>query len=106
MPPVSIRQIRAVARRIGRQLRSKKVILFGSYAYGRPNADSDVDLFVIMPSKRSPFERAAEVSRLLDPRPFPVDILVRTPKEVRRRLSLGDPFIEEIISRGKVLYGS
>ena len=106
MRPISIRQIRAVARRIGRELRPKKVILFGSYAHGHPNADSDVDLFIIMPSKRHPFDRAVEVSRLIDPRPFPVDILVRTPAEVRRRLSLGDPFIQEIVSRGKVLYGS
>ncbi len=106
MRPIPIRRIRAVARKIGRQLRPKKVILFGSYAYGHPNLDSDVDLFVIMPSRRHPCERAAEVSRLIDPRPFPVDILVRTPKEVRRRLSLGDPFIQEVMSRGKVLYAS
>lgn len=104
MRPVSIRQIRIVARRLGRQLRPKKVILFGSYAYGRPDRDSDVDLFIIMPSRRRPAERAALVSRMLHPRPFPVDILVRTPQEVRRRLALGDSFVEEIVTRGKVLY--
>lgn len=104
MRPISILKIRAAARKIGRQLRPKKVILFGSYAYGRPNADSDVDLFVIMPSRQRPVERARLVSKMLHPRPFPVDILVRTPQEVRRRLALGDSFIEEIITHGKVLY--
>ncbi|MDO8730708.1 MAG: nucleotidyltransferase domain-containing protein [Candidatus Omnitrophota bacterium] len=104
MNPISIRQIRVVARKIGRQLRPKKVILFGSYAYGHPNADSDVDLFIVMPSRQRPAERAASVSKLLHPRPFPVDILVRTPQEVRRRLALGDSFIEEIVTRGKILY--
>lgn len=104
MRPISIRQIRAAARKIGRQLRPKKVILFGSYAHGHPTADSDVDLFVIMPSRQRPAERARLVSKLLHPRPFPVDILVRTPQEVRQRLALGDSFIQEIITRGKVLY--
>ncbi len=84
----------------------ERAILFGSYAYGHPNSDSDVDLFIIMKSHLHPAERAAEVSRLLDPRPFPVDILVRTPAEVRHRLSLGDPFIQEIVNRGKVIYES
>lgn len=104
MRTVSLRKIRAVARRLGRQLRPKKVILFGSYAYGRPNADSDVDLFIIMPSRQRPVERAVLVSKMLHPRPFPVDILVRTPQEVRQRLALGDSFIEEIVTHGKVLY--
>ncbi len=106
MRPVSIQKIRSVARRLGRQLHLKKVILFGSYAYGRPNADSDVDLFIIMKSRLHVAERAAQVYGLLDPHPFPVDILVRTPAEVRHRLSLGDPFIQEIVNRGKVIYES
>ncbi len=103
---ISVGQIRHIARRIGRRFHPQKIILFGSYAYGHPAPDSDVDLFIIMQSKRHPFERAVEISKLLDPRPFPVDILVRTPAEIERRLSLGDPFIQEILSRGKVLYGS
>lgn len=106
MRPVSLQKIRAVARRLGRQLRPKKVILFGSYAYGRPHADSDVDLFIIMKSRLHPAERATQAYGLLDSRPFPIDILVRTPAEVRHRLSLGDPFIKEIVTRGKTLYES
>lgn len=101
---ISLSQIRQVAGQLGRQLQPDKVILFGSYASGRPGPESDVDLFIIMRSRQRPAARAAAVSKLLDPRPFPVDIVVRTPREVRRRLALGDSFIEEILQRGKVLY--
>jgi len=105
MRPVSIRKIRAVAQKIGKQLQPKKIILFGSYAYGHPNADSDVDFFIITPSRKRPVERAVIVSRLLHPRPFPVDILVRTPQEVRKRLtSYFCPFTQEVMKKGKVLY--
>lgn len=100
----SVNEIRQVVCRIGRQLRLRKVILFGSYASGHPRPDSDVDLLVIMPSRQRPAERAATVSRLLEPRPFPVDILVRTPQEVRRRLAMGDSFIQDVLQRGKILY--
>lgn len=48
--------------------------------------------------------RAAELSKLLEPRPFPVDLLVRTPKEIRRRLAMGDSFIRDILRHGRLLY--
>ena len=78
--------------------------MFGSYAYGTPNPHSDVDLLVIMKTKASLKERSWVVSRLLLPRPFPVDILVKTPKEVEKALEAGDFFLKEILTRGKVLY--
>jgi predicted nucleotidyltransferase len=83
----------------------KKIILFGSYAYGRPTPDSDVDLLVIMDAVQRPAERQAAVAKLVRPRPFPVDILVRTPHEMQAALANEDPFLTEIIKRGKVLYG-
>jgi hypothetical protein len=63
-----------------------------------------VDLLVIMNTKASPKDRSWAVSRLLLPRPFPVDILVKTPREVKEGLETGDFFLKEILSRGKVLY--
>jgi predicted nucleotidyltransferase len=90
--------------RIVQTLQPEKVILFGSYAYGIPTPDSDVDLLVIMDTKAPSNERSWEVSRLLIPRPFPVDILVKTPQEIECALVKGDFFIREIIERGKVLY--
>ncbi len=90
--------------RIAQALRPEKIILFGSYAYGQPTVDSDVDLIVVMKTRGSAAERYLAVSRVLRPRPFPVDILVKTPAEVARALQKGDFFVREIISRGKVLY--
>ncbi len=92
--------------RIVNALHPEKIILFGSYAYGDPTYDSDVDLLVIMETEAKPSERYLAVSRLLRPRPFPVDILVRTPLEIDRALKLGDFFIEEILTQGRVLYAN
>jgi predicted nucleotidyltransferase len=82
----------------------QRIILFGSHAYGQPNSDSDVDLLVVMESDERPAARATRVSRLLRPRPFPMDIVVRTPQEVQERLEMGDYFMREVIEQGRVLY--
>jgi len=96
--------LRPAIQKIVRELDPQKVVLFGSYAYGNPNSHSDVDLLVIMESDQPHKERSWAVSRLLLPRPFPVDILVKTPEEVDEALESGDFFLEEILSRGVVLY--
>ncbi len=101
--PVSETLPKAV-RRIARKLRPQKIILFGSYAYGNPTPDSDVDLLVVMKTKASRKDRYLAVSRILRPRPFAVDILVKTPQEIRTAIKNGDFFIEEIYTQGKVLY--
>lgn len=98
------RSLRPAIKKIVDELNPEKIILFGSYAYGNPNAHSDVDLLVIMKTRASLKDRSWAVSRLLLPRPFPVDILVKTPKEVREDLKSGDCFIKEILTRGKALY--
>jgi predicted nucleotidyltransferase len=81
----------------------EKVILFGSHAYGEPDRDSDVDLMVIMQTGERAMRKAAEISASID-HPFPIDILVRTPEQIRERIELGDGFIQEIITKGVVLY--
>lgn len=90
--------------KIVEQLNPEKIVLFGSYAYGKPNRHSDVDLLVIMQTAESTKDRSWAVSQLLLPRPFPVDILVKTPNEVEESLATGDCFIKEITTRGVVLY--
>ena len=100
---VSMKDIRAAAERIGRDFRPHKIILFGSYAYGTPTADSDVDLLVIMPFQGRPVYKAVEI-RLTLHVSFGIDLLVRTPEMVRARLAMGDCFMEEILREGKVLY--
>lgn len=78
--------------------------MFGSFAYGTATPDSDVDLLVIMETDATSPERSWSVSRLLIPRPFPVDILVKTPAEIERALAKGDFFVREILAHGRVLY--
>jgi predicted nucleotidyltransferase len=98
------KSLRPAIQKIVSELKPEKVVLFGSYAYGTPNPHSDVDLLVIMKTRASLKNRSWAVSRLLIPRPFPVDILVKTPKEVEKALEGGDFFIKEIMERGKVMY--
>lgn len=103
-PPVSKTLPQAV-KKLVKELKPEKIILFGSYAYGNPTPDSDVDLLVIMKTNAKPKERYLMVSRVLIPRQFPVDIIIRTPEEIERALKNRDNFFtREIISRGKVLY--
>ena len=101
---ISLQSIRNVTRRIAEEFRPEKIVLFGSYAYGTPGPDSDVDLLVVMDTSLSSRQQRLEISRVISPRPFPMDILVRTPKDLAERLKLGDSFLQDIISRGKVVY--
>lgn len=107
VPPgkrVTKRQIAAVARHIAERFDPEKIILFGSYAYGKPTADSDVDFLVVL-NKRLPWpEQEAQISLSFKPYPFPMDILVETPQRIDHRVSLGDPLLTEITERGKILY--
>jgi predicted nucleotidyltransferase len=79
-----------------------KIILFGSYAYGTPHQDSDVDILVVMPA-RNQLDMAFNIHWAIQP-PFPLDIIVRTPKEMKWRLEEGESFLTEVVGKGKVLY--
>jgi predicted nucleotidyltransferase len=94
--------IRRYALQVAERFHPEKIILFGSHAYGRPHAHSDVDLLVIMPA-RNQLDQAVRIRWEL-PAPFPMDLLVRTPKNMRWRLAEGDSFLTEVVSKGKVLY--
>lgn len=103
-PPVAKTLPQAV-KKIAETLKPEKIILFGSYAYGNPTPDSDVDLLVIMETEESIKDRYLTVGRLLRPRQFPVDIIVKTPQEIKQALkNKGNFFIQEIVANGKVLY--
>jgi predicted nucleotidyltransferase len=99
---IPMRVIRRFAREVAERFRPDKIILFGSYAYGTPHADSDVDILVIMPA-RNQLDQAVKIHLALLP-PFPLDLIVRTPKNMKWRLEEGDSFLREVVARGKVLY--
>jgi predicted nucleotidyltransferase len=106
-PPVSQTLPKAVSR-LARKLKPEKIILFGSYAYGAPTPDSDVDLLIVMKTNGKEKEMYLAASNILCPREFPVDIIVKTPKEVEDALKGGVVngfFIREMVKKGKVLYG-
>ena len=81
----------------------ERVILFGSMAEGRARVDSDVDLMVVMDGKQNGADQALEIRRRI-PRSFPLDLIVKTPGEVRRGLKDRDGFVCSIMEQGKVLY--
>jgi uncharacterized protein len=92
-------------RRIVREFHPERIILFGSSALGKAMADSDVDLLIIMPTGGSGLRKAAEILEKISTR-IPVDLVVRDPSDVRRRLEANDYFLREIIDKGQVLYES
>ncbi len=99
-------EIQATCDDIVREFAPLQVILFGSYAYGTPTADSDVDLLVVMDIPKSEFLPQAIKIRQRIPRRFPMDLLVRSPEEIAYRLSYNDWFLREITEKGELLHGS
>ncbi|MDP1779173.1 MAG: nucleotidyltransferase domain-containing protein, partial [Anaerolineales bacterium] len=109
VPPINKRTripqaaIDDVVRQIAEKFKPNKIILFGSYAYGKPTQISDVDLLVVM--KTDLKESQQEIHILKNIRyHFGVDLLVKTPESLQRRIELGDSFLKEIMQRGKVVY--
>jgi len=100
---VAMKDIRDLSRRIARKFHPRRIVLFGSYAEGRASPDSDVDLLVVLPHKGKAVEKSVEI-RLATRPPFPLDLLVRTPEQVRTRMAMGDTFLRDILEQGKVLY--
>ena len=106
MGKINLDKIKEIANKIAVKFNPEKIILFGSYAWGTPTEDSDVDLFIVKDTNFPSREIAQEISREIFPRPFPLDILVYTPSEVTKKIKEDrNLFIEDIISNGKVLYG-
>ena len=98
------KEIKRITDQIVKKYQPEKVILFGSYAWGKVGPSSDIDLFIIKESDLPRRFRTTRVERILGSVSFPVDVLVYTPKEVEERKALGDFFIRNIFKKGKVLY--
>ena len=98
--------ISEMVEKIKKEYKPEKIILFGSYAYGNPTRDSDIDMLIIKRTREKSKDRWFFLKKLTrDPdRGIPFSPLVFTPKELKYRLSLGDSFIEEILEKGEVLY--
>jgi len=96
-------QIRQLCTRIAREFKPEKIILCGSHASGQPTPESDLDLMVVMQFEGDPLEQAVTMLNRLNVL-LPIDLLVRTPEQIRHRLEMGDSFMRDILERGKVMY--
>src|SRR5882757_9143267 len=103
-PNIPLAAIRRFARRIAERFQPDKIILFGSYAYGKPHEESDVDLLVIMRTKNA-IDQSIRISLAFE-RLFSFDLIVRTPWQIERGLKDDNWFLREIVEKGKVLYES
>jgi uncharacterized protein len=104
-PVIAADNITMLSDNIARMFRPAYIILFGSYAYGKPDQDSDVDLLVVLSFEGKPAHKAREILRGVNPT-IPVDLLVRTPEQVKERVANNDWFIREILEKGRKLYES
>jgi len=96
-------KIKEVSKKIAKEFHPEKIILFGSWAWGNPGPDSDVDLFIIK-STEDTRKTAREIDGWLFPRPFPLDLVVYTSEQVEKRKNSGDFFINDILDKGTLLY--
>ena len=100
---VNRHDIEEFARKIAEQFHPEKIILFGSYAYGTPTPDSDVDLMVIMDHDTRNVEKAIEICCAFR-FGHPLDLFVRRPVDIANRIAMDDWFIRDIVEKGTVLY--
>jgi predicted nucleotidyltransferase len=111
VPTIDIRQripihvIHMLAQRIAEMFHPRQIILFGSYAYGNPRPESDVDLLVVMETSLKESEQALQIRQALNVL-FGLDLIVYTPENMAQRIAWGDSFLREITQHGIILYES
>jgi predicted nucleotidyltransferase len=99
------KEIQRITQEIVKKYKPEKIILFGSWAWGKPKKWSDIDLFIIKKSKKKRWQREYELRmKLLGNKFPPMDLLIYTPEELERRLQIGDFFIQDILKQGKIIY--
>ena len=105
MQRITEQLIEEIKDRIVRAVQPENIIVFGSYAYGTPSKESDLDLLVIMPSDEPMHSRVTKIRKLVRDIHIPKDIIVYTPQEVEKWKDASAAFITTIIRKGKVIYG-
>jgi len=102
---IPMKTIRALANHIAEKFDPEQIILFGSHAYGKPSAWSDVDLLVVMETPMGKeFEKSLEIRDSLPSLNFGLDVVVRSRQVIEKRKKLGDWFLVDVTEKGKVLY--
>jgi len=95
-----------IVEKLQREYKPLKIILYGSYAYGTPNVDSDIDLLILKNTSERSVDRFVKVKKIIynPKRKIPVSPLIYSPDEVKERIRIGDDFIKEILNKGVTLY--
>jgi predicted nucleotidyltransferase len=93
-----------VAISLGTAVNASQVVLFGSYARGEANEQSDVDFLIIAESELPRFKRSRELYKLLRPYPFAMDLVVYTPREIERGMQSPVSFVSTVLQEGKAVY--
>ncbi len=101
---ISMSQIQCYCDAIAAAFKPVKIFLFGSYAYGQPTDDSDVDVLVVMARLHPSRHEIATRIRNEVECDFPVDVLVRGEADVERRVREKDMFMTHITNEGRVMY--
>jgi uncharacterized protein len=96
--------INEIVKRITFFCNPEKIILFGSYAYGQPTPDSDLDIMIVMDTEEKPHKRAVPLRKLLRDISVPKDIIVKTPDEFERYKDVIGTIIFPAAHHGKVIY--
>jgi uncharacterized protein len=96
-------QILTYSDELAKRFRPQKIVLFGSHASRQATKESDVDMLVVMPHKGPAAIQAARIRQQVRA-PFALDLIVRSPEVLQKRLKLGDSFLKAVMDEGKILY--
>lgn len=95
--------IKEIVEQIKKEYSPEQIILFGSYAWGKPDETSDLDLFIVKDTEKPQRKRQQELRKKLYPPKAPFDLIVMTPEEVKQKRRKG-VHVTEILNKGKTLY--
>lgn len=105
MQKINEKTIQKIKERIVKGAKPQKIVIFGSYAYGNPNKDSDLDIVVIKSTGLPMHKRSIEIRKLLRGISVPKDIIVYTPEEVSKWKNASSAFITTVLKNGRTIYG-
>lgn len=101
---ISNKKITEIVNKLAIGYDPEKIILFGSYAYGKPNENSDLDLFIIKNSDLPRPERTVQARKTIFGALIPIDLIVFTPNEINEAKNNQFSFVNKVLSSGKTLY--
>ena len=86
-----------------------KILLFGSYAYGIPTENSDIDLLIVKDLPKNKIRERRYYLRsllrdIISTYQRDIDILLLREKDIKERIEMGDLFIQEIYEKGHLIY--